>query len=79
MQPEDYDVPEKLDLPLERGVRVVVLTDEGAVRRGRRRWRPGVTIGVVLKKHTLHDRCWHVRIPFGMTVLLFTDEMEIAP
>lgn len=67
----------KVDLPLEPGTAVVVLTDEGAVRRGRRRWHPGRSVGYILSKHRLHTRCWNVRVN-GYTVLLFTDELALA-
>lgn len=59
------------------GTPVIVLTDEGAVKRGRRRWHPGRSIGYVLSKHRLHDRAWNVRVN-GYTVILFTDELELA-
>lgn len=70
--------PPKRWLPLARGVEVIVLTAEGAVKRGRRRWHPGRTVGSIFAKHSLHDRCWKVRVN-GMTVLLFEDEMDLAP
>lgn len=79
MKPPSY-IPEgpKVDLPLRQGTYVVVLTDEGAVRRGRRRWKPGITVGVVERRHRLYDRCWHVRLPTGQAVVLFTDELRLA-
>lgn len=74
---DDLDVPEKHDLPLRPGILVVVLTPEGAVRRGRRRWKPGVSVGKVLSKHRLHDRAWNVRVN-DLNVILFTDELRLA-
>lgn len=57
---------------------VLVLTGEGSVKRGRRLWHPGKTIGTILSRHTLHERAWNVRIN-GMTVILFRDEFEWSP
>ena len=74
---DDLVAPVKVDLPLAPGVAVVVTTEEGAVRRGRRRWRPFKDVGVVSRKHRLHERCWHVRIN-GYPVVLFTDELALA-
>lgn len=74
---DDLAAPVKVDLPLRRGTNVIVMTAEGAVRRGRRRWHPGRTIGRVMRPHVLHDRCWHVRVN-GITVILFTDELALA-
>lgn len=77
LTPADLAIPVKHDLPLRKGALVVVLTDEGAVRRGRRRWHPGRSVGHVLSKHVLHTRGWNVRVN-GYTVILFTDELALA-
>jgi hypothetical protein len=69
--------PPKVDLPLWPGVAVIVLTDEGAVKRGRRCWKPGVSVGTVLSKHRLHERAWNVQVN-GHTIVVFTDELELA-
>lgn len=69
--------PPKLDLPLFEGTPVIVLTDEGAVRRGRRHWHPGRSVGYVLSKHRMHDRAWNVCVN-GYTIIVFTDELALA-
>lgn len=59
------------------GQSVKVLTDEGALRRGRRRWHPGA-IGVIASNQRParnHDRGWMVTVN-GFTVLLFDDELD---
>ena len=71
----DPDRPAKL---FEAGDLVVVLTDEGCLRRGRRMWHPGRSTGTIVRKHKLHERCWHVRLHKdgnAFEVLLFDDEL----
>jgi hypothetical protein len=72
----DLAFPVKIDLGLVPGDRVVVLAgnDDGAVKRGRRRWHPGRTVGVVIKKHVLHTRGWWVAVD-DLEVILFEDEL----
>lgn len=62
------------DFRAKPGDPVVVLTDEGALRRGRRRWHPG-QVGHVLHKSKKHDLGWVVSIN-GFEVLLFSDELD---
>jgi hypothetical protein len=70
------DAPPKVDLHLAAGMDVIVLTNDGAVKRGRRRWHPGRSVGEVLSKHRLHERAWNVRVN-GFTVILFEDELAL--
>lgn len=75
--------PDRPDKNFRPGDVVVVLTDEGALRRGRRMWTPGVTAGMILMAHRLHERCWHVLVEKldktggidDLEVLLFDDEL----
>lgn len=73
-EPFQWRDPETPTLQLVVGQAVKVLTDEGALRRGRRRWHPGA-IGTVLAKSKRHDLAWTVLVN-GFTVLLFSDEMD---
>lgn len=68
----------KVPLGLEPGMEVLVLTDEGALRRGRRRWHPGRSVGVVERQHRLHTRGWHVLVN-SHSVILFEDELALIP
>ncbi len=56
---------------------VLILTHEGDKQRGKRRWRPGESTGVVIDKHRPHlfDRAWTVQVN-GHTVVLFEDEIQ---
>lgn len=70
--------PDRVPLALHTGDLVIILTDEGALRRGRRRWHPGAH-GIVVRRSKKHDRGWHVLVNGLHEVLLFSDEMELAP
>lgn len=76
---DEWADPDRQDLILHREDLVLVLTDEGCYpRRGPgSRWTPGETIGKVLSKHRLHERCWHIEIP-DVGIFLFFDD-EVAP
>lgn len=75
----DLVAPEKVDLHLVVGQQVVVLLGDelGAVRRGRRRWHPGQSVGQVVRKHPIHTRGWFVLVN-GFTIIAFEDELALV-